>query len=43
MKGPKFVVLVGSLEDEIAAKVRPQKFPVTKIIFALFEGTPFTS
>ena len=38
INGPKPFVEEGSVEDEIAPSVLPQKFPSTKIIFALFFG-----
>ena len=34
IKGPKSLVLKGSSDEEIAARVLPQKFPVTNIILA---------
>jgi hypothetical protein len=43
MKGPKFPKDTGSVEEETAARVRPQKLFSAKRITALFFGTPFTS
>ena len=43
MNGPKPLYAVGSLDDEIAANVRPQKLLPANIIRALFSGIPFTS
>lgn len=42
MKGPKPVVHSGSVDDETAANVRPQKLPSAKIVLAWFMGTPLT-
>ncbi len=42
IKGPKSLKLVGSVLDEIAASVRPQKLSRQKMIRASFSGIPFT-
>ena len=41
--GPNPSKLLGSLLDEIAANVLPQKLPLAKTTLALFFSTPFTS
>jgi hypothetical protein len=42
MKGPKLLYAEGSVEEDTAASVRPQKLFSAKRILALFLGTPFT-
>ena len=43
MKGPKPPNDSGSVEDETAARVRPQKLPFAKRTTAWSLGTPLTS
>ena len=43
MKGPKPPKDSGSVDDETAARVRPQKFPLAKRTTAWSFGTPLTS
>jgi hypothetical protein len=43
MKGPNPPDDSGSVDDDTAASVRPQKFPSAKRTTASFLGTPLTS